>query len=322
MDKPLYTFRQLAADVLRDSSSPLTADEIWTEAQRRGLHKNLRSIGHTPASTLYADLHRATQDGAESEFVRVGSRPRRYWLKTRVSAGGNTVEIPPPPALPPPEAAVVAPSLLERDLHPLLAWFANSRLSGILVKTIFHEKSKKKTFGEWVHPDLVGVLFPRRALDNELTLRLSTALSAPLCRLYSFELKLSLDFGNLREAFFQAVSNSSWAHEAYLVASSIDDSPEFSDELERLCSAFGVGVIQIPIDDPLSSAVKVPARAKAELDWTTIDKLADMNADFATFLKNVTDDLKTDIHEKEYDPVPDDPIRYVEERRAARAAAK
>lgn len=321
MDKPLYTFKQLASDVLRESAAPLTADEIWAEAVRRGLHQQLRSIGATPTQTLYSDLHRATQDGADSEFVRVGSRPRRYWLKTRVSPSGTTVEVPPPVAVPlavPPPAAL--PPLLERDLHPLLAWFADTRMNGVLVKTIFHEKSKKKAFGEWVHPDLVGVLFPRRALESELALRLSSALSAPLCRLYSFELKLSLDFGNLREAFFQAVSNSSWAHEAFLVASAIDNSPEFSNELERLCESFGIGVIELPADDIMSSKVRFAARARPELDWNTIDKLTEMNTDFATFLKNVTDDLKTDIHKKEYDEVPDDPIRYVEERRSTKAA--
>ncbi len=206
-------------------------------------------------------------------------------------------------------------------MHPLLAWFADTRLNGVLVKTIFHERSRKKAFGEWVHPDLVGVLFPRRALDNELTLRLSSALSAPLCRLYSFELKLALNFGNLRESFFQAVSNSSWAHEGYLVASSIDDSPEFSDELERLCQAFGVGVIHLALSDILSSGVRIPARPRAELDWTTIDKLAEMNGDFASFIKNVTDDLKTDIHVKEYDAVPDDAVRYVEERGGAKSGS-
>jgi hypothetical protein len=131
--------------------------------------------------------------------------------------------------------------------------------------------------------------------------------------LYSFELKLYVNFGNLREAFFQAVSNSSWAHEAYIVAGEYDDTPEFTDELERLCEAFGVGSIEIPIDDPLSSKVRIPAKRKAELDWATVDKLAEMNPDFAGFLKNVTDDLKTDIHIREYDEIPEDPISYIEQ---------
>lgn len=312
MEPEVYTFKQLAADVLVAAAAPLTVHEIWEEAEKRGLQARLRSVGRTPTQTLYADLHRSTQDESASEFVRVGSRPRRYWLRSRPLA----TEAAATPA-PIPEAAQVPSPLRERDLHPLLAWFADARMGGLLVRTILHERSRKKTFGEWVHPDMVGVLFPRRALDAEQALRFSVALNAPLCRIFSFELKLSLDFGNLREAFFQAVSNSSWAHEAYLVAAAVDESPEFLEELERLCSAFGIGVIELPPSDIMSSRTVIPARTRTELDWSTVDKLSVMNEDFALFLKNVTDDLKTDIHRKEYDEVPEDPVRYVEERRRA-----
>ena len=125
-------------------------------------------------------------------------------------------------------------------------------------------------------------------------------------------------FRAFREAFFQAVSNSSWAHEGFLVAARFDGSPEFSDELERLCAAFGIGAIELSLTDPEStSTIRIPAKPRVELDWATVDKLAEMNPDFATFLKNVTDDLKTDIHPKEYDAVPEDPQRYIDERRTS-----
>jgi hypothetical protein len=310
-NKKTYTFKQLAVDVLEKAPAPLTTEEIWLEGHRLSLDVRLRSVGKTPIATLYSDLHKATQDAETSEFVRVGSRPRRYWLRSRDA----------PPIVPKneattkPQMAAKTVTLAERDLHPLLAWYADIRMGGLLVRTIYHEKSKKRAFGEWVHPDLVGVLFPKRALDNDLTLRLAQALSAPLCKIYSFEIKVRVDFSNLREAFFQAVSNSSWAHEAYLVASELDDSPEFVEELERLSHAFGVGVIRLFTMDPNSSSIVIPARARTELDWTTIDKLAEMNADVAAFLKNVTDDMQTDIHPKEYDSVPDDPVKYLDEAR-------
>ena len=45
----------------------------------------------------------------------------------------------------------------ERSLHRLLA---NAMLSdGVLLKTIFHEKSIKSDSAKWVHPDMVGVRF-------------------------------------------------------------------------------------------------------------------------------------------------------------------
>lgn len=321
-ESAIYTYRQLAADVLQDSPIPLTADEIWSVAVNRGLHTKLRKVGKTPTATLYSDLHRATLEDGDSDFERVGSRPRKYWLKNRAIPGGSQIILAPPVEAvetPPTPSPPTVGTLTERDLHPLLAYFADRNLNGVLVRTIFHERSRKKAFGEWVHPDLVGVLFPKRALDNNQAIRLSAALSAPICKLYSFELKLKLDFTNLREAFFQAVSNSSWSHEGYLVAASIDPSPEFMEELERLCGGFGIGVIELLPDDPDSSAIRVQARTKPDLDWATVDKLSEMNSDFASFLKNVTDDLATDIHDKEYDAIPEDPLRYVEERRTAKA---
>lgn len=310
-NKTTYTFKQLALDVLATAPAPLTTEEIWLEGLRLTLNSRLRSVGKTPVATLYADLHRATQDGETSEFVRVGNRPRRYWLRSRGVAPSGPASAP----IAKPSMAAKAVMLVERDLHPLLAWYADTKMGGLLVRTIYHEKSKKRAFGEWVHPDVVGVLFPKRALENDVSLQLARALSAPLCKIFSFEIKVRVDFSNLREAFFQAVSNSSWAHEAYLAASELDDSPEFVEELERLSHAFGIGVIRLFTTDPLSSYMVIPARTRLELDWTTIDKLAEMNADVAAFLKNVTDDMQTDIHPKEYDSVPEDPVRYLDEAR-------
>lgn len=55
-------------------------------------------------------------------------------------------------------------------------------------------------------------------------------------------LKRSVDFANLREAFFQAVSNSSWANESYLVAAKWQtDDDEFTDELARLSQGLELG---------------------------------------------------------------------------------
>ena len=68
-------------------------------------------------------------------------------------------------------------------------------------------------------------------------------------RLFSFEIKKSLNKGNYREAYFQAVSNSSWAHEGYLVAAHILQDDEFLAELERLASSFGIGIIHLDPSD-------------------------------------------------------------------------
>ncbi|MBK6362572.1 MAG: hypothetical protein IPF52_03390 [Saprospiraceae bacterium] len=106
------------------------------------------------------------------------------------------------------------------------------------MKTIFHETSTKGTKGrnEWIHPDLVGVYFPFKDYKKE-TLEIQSHLTISSIKLFSFELKISLNFSNLRECYFQAVSNSSWANEGYLVAVNINDDPAFRDELRRLTNS-------------------------------------------------------------------------------------
>ena len=76
-------------------------------------------------------------------------------------------------------------------------------------------------------------------------------------RLYSFEIKKTLTKGNYRESFFQAVSNSSWAHEGYLVAAEVLQDDEFLAELERLASSFGIGIIQLNLSDIDDSRVLI-----------------------------------------------------------------
>ncbi len=121
----------------------------------------------------------------------------------------------------------------------------------------------------------------------------------------SFELKRELSFGNLRESFFQTVSNSSWANESYLVAAEISEEEEFRSELSRLSTSFGIGVIKLNFDDPHSSDIIFPAKYREALDWETINKLT-MNSDFKEFISTVKIDITSKkIHKKEYDQVPD-----------------
>ena len=124
-------------------------------------------------------------------------------------------------------------------------------------------------------------------------------------KLYSFEIKKALSFSNLREAFFQAVSNSSWAHEGYLVAADIVTDEDFRDELRRLSASFGIGIIELDIEDPNSSSVLVPARERDALDWEALNKLT-MNKDVVDLLKRIRNDLQVkETRTEEYDKIFD-----------------
>jgi hypothetical protein len=173
-------------------------------------------------------------------------------------------------------------------------------------KTINHSKSDKKSFGEWVHPDMVGCVFPIDEWDNEV-LELSSAVGNISVKFISFELKRELNLSTLREKFFQTVSNSSWANESYIVAAEISQNQDFLSELSRLSSSFGVGVIQIDIEDPNSISILYPATIKQNLDWDTMNKLTVMNKDFMQFVKRVRIDLKSnEIRKEKYDKILDE----------------
>ena len=117
---------------------------------------------------------------------------------------------------------------------------------------------------------------------------------------------------NYREAYFQAVSNSSWAHEGYLVATDVVQDDEFLSELERLASSFGIGIIHLDPHDIDGSSILYPARVRDGLDWETINKLCEQNPDFEKFLKDVKIDFECKrIHRSEFDEVLKDIRDYI-----------
>jgi hypothetical protein len=290
-------FLELVEKVLKGADRPLSPAEIWATAQDMKLDKGLATKGKTPHITMAAQLYVDVRDNPDSLFASAGSSPKRFYLRTNALAAKNVDAA--PPAVQPTKSG---PAYTERQLHPFLAYFGHFYLRAS-VKTINHSKSTKKDFGEWVHPDIVGCYFPFGDWKKEVV-EVSGLLGGNAFRVYSFEVKRILTFANLRAAFFQAVSNSSWANEAYLVAADISDDNEFHTELERLSTAFGVGIIHLDVEDPDASRVMMPARTRDNIDWETANKLATMNPDFAAFLKRVKNDIQAGEVTKElYDGV-------------------
>lgn len=168
---------------------------------------------------------------------------------------------------------------IERSLHRLLA--NNLLTEGILSKTIFHEKSTKSDQAKkWVHPDMVGVRF-NEFQDSATRSLLKAADTKQYLDIYSYELKRTIESDHeLKEFFFQALSNSSWANYGYLVAFEINN--ELREEMERLNRAFGIGIIQL---SPFSDTTQVLFQAtKKDVDYYTVDKLCKINSDFHNFM--------------------------------------
>ncbi len=171
----------------------------------------------------------------------------------------------------------------ERDLHILLSSYLKN--TKVYSKTIFHEQSR---FGRdnnqiWTHPDMVGIKFLKlqtKASQNFL----KSINSIDTFKISSYELKKEINSDtDLKKAYFQAVSNSSWANYGYLVALEISDS--LSEEMERLNQSFGIGIIELNAN-PYQSKILYPSRYR-ELDFKTIDKLCKINKEFEQFIEQV-----------------------------------
>ncbi len=126
-------------------------------------------------------------------------------------------------------------------------------------------------------------------------------------KIFSFELKKELSLSNLKESYFQAVSNSTWANEGYLVVKNIDK--DVLDELRRLNQSFGIGVIKLE-SEISNSKILLPAKER-EIDIPTLNMLIEQSPkDFKPFMeeinKQIEKGLDTPIEMNDFDRVFND----------------
>lgn len=285
------TYLEIAEKVLKEAKWPLTHYEIWEEAKN-----NKYEIGSMNRQGLAGALTLIIANSKEPKIMRVSNYPKRFWLKVRKNELiGKESELEQKiQESQEKEIKSKEKGFCEGDLHPLLVNFvANDERFNLYCKTINANTSKNtnKGLNEWIHPDIVGIHFPFEDFDKN-TLDLLQNLSNPSYKIYSFELKKFINNANLKECYFQAVSNSSWANEGYLVAYEIKDDDEVQNELARLNASFGIGVIELKSDE-----IKFEAKSK-ELDIDTLDMLIRKNKDFKEFITNVNKDIQTNDPER------------------------
>jgi len=194
----------------------------------------------------------------------------------------------------------VGSSLKENDLYPLLSDYLWSELA-IYSKRIDEKKSSNKhgpKGNKWLYPDLVGMEDLTADWHQEIK-GLVKEYADKKTKLWSFEVKILLNRSNVREAYFQAVSNSSWANYGYLVAAEIEGADTMK-ELRMLFSLHGIGLIQLDPENPAESQILIPARERLEVDWATCNRLTRENKDFVQFMKLVRQFYQTG------DPRPND----------------
>jgi hypothetical protein len=274
------TFLQFAERVLIEAKKPLTPLEIWKAGETKGFTNELKTKGLTPWQTIGAHIYCDIRDKPDSKFIKVGKK-QVFFLKELAEA----IDIDAFEKKHEKDISKSESEFLERDLHKFLTYFVYTNYK-ILTKTISAQKSLKKerNTDKWRHPDMVGVYYPNWESD---IVEISKEVGNFGIRLYSYELKRDLNNTNLRETFFQAVSNSSWANEGYLVAADINEDEEFYDEFKRLNNFFGIGLIKISIDDPSASKIIFQSKQKEDVDIEAMNILSKINTDFKGLIKDI-----------------------------------
>ena len=216
-------------------------------------------------------------------------RPRIYWYSTEDTyANKEKAELTEEKDDEESDIIFSKNTLSEHDLYPILITYLKSELK--LYCQRIDEKRSKNSRGnggnQWLHPDIVAM----QTVDkewNELIRNCVKQGAGQSVRLWSFEVKKELNSSNARKSFFQTVSNSSWANESYLVATSISDA-NVEQELRMLSALHGVGIILLNVENPTESEMMLPSKARAEIDWQSVNRILVENPDFKDYIELVS----------------------------------
>ena len=288
-----YTMKNLAEDVLKEATSPMSCKEIWDKAIETGISVkvNMDNYATTPVNLLSSTLNTDINTNPNTMFQRFSKSPYIFLLKDSKIAPSTIeekiaeTENDEDTEEDLPDNNSIQFEYTEAGLHPVLAMFVAShdhfkcsvktiiqqRASGIHEKKLKNDESER-TKDMWMYPDIIGVYFPFSDYKVETTAFLESVKQTAIT-IFSFELKKEIGLSNLRECYFQAVSNSSWANEGYLVASEIKKTPEFLKELGILNNSFGIGLIKLNLEAPQNSEIIINAKPREKIDIDVLNKL-------------------------------------------------
>lgn len=275
-----------------NQNRPITTRELWQFVLDHQLHHRLQTFdeatqeltGKTPENSFGRNIY-IHKDIFE---LVPNTNPKQFILKYFRQPETQTMEAHNQKN----ETKIKKLTAHERDFHQVLSYFLkHSEYFQAYSKTIFHEESAKRQKGEdkWLYPDMVAVHFEYANYKKDNILNFIKKFDILPIKVFSFELKKELNYSNYKEYFFQAVSNSSWANEGYLVALNIKQDNQFIESLQKLSQSFGIGIIHLDIENMAQSHIVSPARFKEKMDYSVVYELAEKSPNFAQFLKTVTD---------------------------------
>lgn len=180
-----------------------------------------------------------------------------------------------------------ASSLREHELYPLLAQYLYSELALRVMRIDERRASSRRgpNGNRWLYPDIVALEDLGAGWQPEIRECVEEH-RAQRSRLWSFEVKRLINNANVRECFFQTLSNSSWANFGYLVAAEVGGRDAMI-ELRMLAAAHGIGFIQLDTDNPVESQILIPARERESVDWNLANRIASENTDFLNYVRLV-----------------------------------
>lgn len=274
--------REFAIKVLAVSNEPLNYKQILEKGNELGLQLDYQ--GNNTLINIYSTINQdITTHGDNSVFIKLSSNPVLFGLaEKKETYSKDSVEKAIKKEVKEEVSTLNARNKKtdynECDLHPLLVMYLSGNEHFLChTKTIVQQEGNKapKGIDKWRYPDLIGVCDIGAAKDYaDCTLSLMNKNGVLLYKVFSFEMKIGIDRSNAREEYFQAVSNSSWANEGYLVAAEIDENDSLlMKDLSLLNSSFGIGIIHLDITHPSESKVLYFSKERDVIDFGALNVL-------------------------------------------------
>jgi hypothetical protein len=283
-----FTAREIAEWVFRTYP-----EECAAKRERSKATTNTLEDDHALVQQIIAEIgaRRQRMQRRNPQLKTTEERPRKYYYTNQT----DQAEIEEAESELPIAGSVErdATRYSEHDLYPMLSSFLWAEY-GIYSKRIDEKRSSNSrgaNGNKWLYPDLVAM----EDLTAEWDQRIKECVKQHAdkkTKLWSFEVKLLINRSNVRQAFFQAVSNSSWANCGYLVALELEGS-DTKRELQILSGLHGIGFILLDPKSPTESQVLIPAEEHPEIDWDTANRLIEENRDFKDFIEEVTSFYQT-----------------------------
>lgn len=276
-----FTARELAAEFVENYPAEMV--EKLSNPRYDTKEKLLAQLaaeigGERTAAAKKRCANVATQDKPRPRLYYWDANPQQYAeIVSEIDNDAETQEL---------DLPLATLSYSEQELYPLLIEFLHKEY-GLYCQRI-DEKTSKNSHGNggnhWLHPDVVAL----EPLDQYWDAVVKDCVrygNDSSVRLWSFEVKKQLTKGNVRQCFFQAVSNSTWANFGYLVATGLSNDVE--SELQMLASLHGIGVLLLNIESLFDSQILIPARERTNIDWQSVNRIVSENTDFHRFVEQV-----------------------------------